>query len=58
MDLNKNLLNIFDASKKTVQAKAKANQIEAKKQLGVLSDVADTSASTTKAIAQKKAFPL
>ena len=58
MDQLKSLLNIADVSKNTVQARAKSKQEEAKKQLGVLSDVADTSASVTKAIAQKKAFPL
>lgn len=58
MDPLKSLLNIADVSKNTVQVRAKSKQEEAKKQLGVLSDIADTSTNVTKTIAQKKAFPV
>jgi hypothetical protein len=58
MDPLKSLLNIADVSKNTVQVRAKAKQEEAKKQLGVLSDIADTSTSATKSLATKNSFPL
>jgi len=45
-------------TKMWVTASAKAKQQETKKNLGSLSDVADTGTSPTKAIAQKKAFPV